>query len=121
MDKMSRILDEKYMSIPALNKKAEFHAQIAKELSVGESTAAAVQKQVEKHEQSAHDLRMEAIKAMEDMVDDFMVVDDVTVLSVLKYRYMDGMTWEEIASKVNKTARRVMQLRDQGLQTILQK
>lgn len=45
-------------------------------------------------------------------------VADMTLRTLLEYRYLDGKTWEEIASRMNFNCRWVLRLHDRALEQL---
>lgn len=119
MDKMSRILDEKYKEIQVKEMQEEFHnraVQMYRQMGVSTD---AVESQVRHHEQAIAELRKAGLAARLEFVDDLMLVDDINVLDVLKERYLDFQTWEEIGRLHDHNRDWAMKIRDKGLRMIL--
>lgn len=60
----------------------------------------------------------ELVKLRKDIESSLQTVKDDTLRKLLEYRYIDGMTWEEIAVKMNYTYQWVCELHGRALQQL---
>ena len=121
MDAVSKKLDKEYMAIQDSLKKAEMHRQAVLMLKSAGVEAADIDEAVRKHEQEILRLQEEVTAARLQQVQDFMLLEDLRTLEILRLRYIDFLTWEEISAKLGCCRDSLMKRRDRGLREILKK
>ena len=121
MDAVSKKLDAEYMAIQDSLKKTEMHRQAVLMLKSAGVEAADIDEAVGKHEQEILRLQEEVTEARLKQVQDFMLLEDLRTLEILRYRYIDFLTWEEISAKLGCCRDSLMKRRDRGLREIVKK
>ena len=121
MDAVSKKLDAEYMAIQDSLKKTEMHRQAVLMLKSAGVEAADIDEAVGKHEQEILRLQEEVTAARLQQVQDFMLLEDLRTLEILRFRYIDFLTWEEISGKLGCCRDSLMKRRDRGLCEIAKK
>jgi len=121
MDNASRMLDKKYMDFQLKLKRAEVHSQAIATLTESISDDAVVKEQVNRHSKAIRELECEAQQERLALLDDLLLVDDPNLITVLKLRYLDNLSWDAISAQLGCQRRWAMMLRDRGLACIISK
>ena len=121
MDKASRMLDKKYMALQLKQKQADVHSQAIATLTETISDDAFIREQVDRHGKAIRELEREAQQERLDFLDDLLLVDDPNVITVLKLRYLDYLSWDAISARMGCQRRWAMMMRDRGLACIVSK
>lgn len=121
MDAVSKKLDTEYMGIQDSLKKVEMHRQAVLMLKSAGVEAADIDEAVRKHEQEILRLQEEVTAARLQQVQDFMLLEDLRTLEILRFRYIDFLTWEEISARLGCCRDSLMKRRDRALREIAKK
>lgn len=121
MDKASRALDKKYMALQLKQKRADVHSQAIATLTESVSDDAIIREEVDRHSEAIRALEREAQQERLGILDDLLLVDEPNVITVLKLRYLDYLSWEAISARMGCQRRWAMMMRDRGLACIVSK
>ena len=119
MDKASRDLDERYMSIRAKETQLEIHKRALSMLYEAGLDDQIIHEQVQLHENAIRSLQGEIAPLKLEQINDFSRLEDPEVFEVMKMRYFNYLTWDEIAEKHDRTGRWAQLQRNKGLYLIL--
>lgn len=118
MDKQSKTLDKKYRGIYETEKRIKLCKEILCMFADMDIASETVLSQISRKEEELKNLEVEYANQIQEQVDDFMVVEDIMSLRVLKMWYIERKTWKEISEKLKKSKVWLMKLRDKGLEQI---
>lgn len=118
MDMQSKTLDKKYRGIYETEKRIKLCKEILCMFADMDIASETVLSQISRKEEELKNLEVEYANQIQEQVDDFMVVEDIMSLRVLKMWYIERKTWKEISEKLKKSKVWLMKLRDKGLEQI---
>ena len=121
MDSQSKALDKKYRGIYETEKRSRLCKEILCMFADMDIASEIVLSQVSQKEQELKDLESEYARQRQEQIDDFMVVEDIMSLRVLKMWYIEHLSWKDISEKTKKSKVWILKLRDNGLVQIASK
>ena len=78
-------------------------------------------KKVEEYENEIEELERRKVQILGDMLADFELLDSIKYYTILKGRYIDGLTWRDVAKDVGYEEKYVIKLRNKALAEIVEK
>ena len=120
MDENSLDLDARYMSIKDKMTRVEIHNQALAMLSESGLEEKYIQKQVQFHKAAVSALQDEIAIMKLSQINDFLHLKDPEIIDILKMRYFNYLSWDEIAQKYGRTVRWAQMLRNRGLHQIVE-
>lgn len=118
MDKQSKALDKKYRGIYETEKRIKLCKEILCMFADMDIASETVLSQENMKEEELKDLEAEYANQVQEQIEEFMTVEDIMILRVLKMWYIERKRWKEIAEKLKKSKVWVMKLRDKGLEQV---
>lgn len=119
MDQDSLELDARYMSIKDKMTRVEIHNQALAMLHESGLEDKYILKQVQFHEEAVNCLKDEIAIMKLAQINDFLRLKDPDIIDILKMRYFNYLSWDEIAQKYGRTVRWAQMLRNSGLHQIV--
>ena len=120
MDERSLELDSRYMSIKEKMTRVEIHNQALAMLRESGLEKKYILNQVQIHEAAVNALQDEIAVMKLAQINDFLRLKDPDIIDILKMRYFNYLSWDEIARKHGRTVRWAQMLRNRGLHQIVE-
>lgn len=118
MDQKAKELDVKYQRIWEIEKKISLHRDAVKMLKETGLSSEVVAGHIEKHRQTADELKAELDALRKEQLDDFMYADDIEELRILSMRYLENLSWTQMNELTGSSKRWLMKIRDKALSKI---
>jgi len=119
MDKASKALDAKYMSIQEMSAKIDIQQQALVMLEGSGLDDSYIQAKTRGYRETIMAMKGELAKAKVEMVEDFLLLTDPALVDLLNKRYVSNMTWDKIAEQAGTTVRWVQLMRNNALHQIV--
>ncbi|MCM1530393.1 MAG: hypothetical protein NC093_10420 [Alistipes sp.] len=120
MDDRSRMLDRKYMSIAEMEKRIEGQKEMIALLKSADWNDAQMKSELERYKNELEEMIQHRQNLCTELLEDLRMITHPSGQRVLYMRYMDAMTFDRIAKKLNCTVRWAMKLRDIALCEIVE-